>query len=86
MRKEIKQISKALLMAVFCITANYSNAQLKGLKDKMAALKGSTTVEGIMEMTPEDVKKMQADSASDVLDKEYLKIKGHADPLGIIGV
>ena len=86
MKQTIKQFSKALLLAVFCMVVNHANAQFKGLKDKLAALKGPTTVEGIMEMTPEDVKKMQADSASDVLDKEYLKIKGHVDPLGIIGV
>ncbi len=75
-----------LLIAAAVMMHQTSNAQFKGLKDKLAAFKGPTTVEGILGMTPEDAVKMQADSASDVLDKEYLKIKSHADPLGIIGV
>lgn len=87
MKSKLMNQSKNLLLVAFTLfICNSSQAQFKGLKDKIAALKGPTTVEGILGMTPEDVKKMQTDSASDVLDKEYVKIKGHADPLGVIGV
>jgi hypothetical protein len=84
--KLINKLKNMLLLASTLLFCNTSFAQLKGLKDKLNQLKGPTTVDGILGMTPEDVKKMQADSASDVLDKEYQKIKGHEDPLGIIGV
>lgn len=50
--------SKNLLLVAFTLfICNSSQAQFKGLKDKIAALKGPTTVEGILGMTPEDVKK-----------------------------
>lgn len=84
--KQIINFKVLLLVVAYCCLAENSFGQLKGLKDKISAMKPASTVEGILGMTPDDIKKMREDSASNVLDDELVKIKGHEDPLNIIGV
>lgn len=83
----MNQILKVGVIGLLTISPFISGkAQISKLKDKISEMKGPTSVEGILGMTPEDVQKMRADSASDVLDKKYQEIKGLPDPLGVNGV
>lgn len=87
--KKTKLNKKTILnfIALFLLAFNCSYAQLlKSLKDKINAMKPASDVAGIFQMTQDDVKKMQQDSASDILDKEFEKLKNEPDPLNINGV
>lgn len=83
----VKNNKQILVIAGLFLCLSSTHAQmLKGFKDKINSMKPASSVDGILQMTAEDIKKMQEDSASTALEEELTKIKGHSDPLNIIGI